>query len=88
MAPFFTKPSDLQKMDGFVKVEVLITKNLKEYDELNVNMYWNSIEDFKRWRNSDAFKEAHTGPENSSEVSPILGSEIIISEIASTLEKA
>ncbi|MFO7317750.1 MAG: heme oxygenase [Bacilli bacterium] len=88
MAPFFTRPGALQEMEGFVKVEVLITKNLTEYDELNVNMYWETIEDFNRWRKSDAFREAHRGPENSSEVSPILGSEIIISEVASTLEKA
>lgn len=88
MAPMFTRPGDLQKMDGFVKVEVLITKNLTEYDELNVNMYWDTLEDFTRWRKSDVFKEAHRGPENSEEVSPILGSEIIISELASTLDKA
>lgn len=88
MAPMFTRPGALQEMEGFEKVEVLITKNLTEYDELNVNMYWNTIEDFTRWKNSDVFKEAHRGPENSSEESPILESEIIISEVASTLEKA
>lgn len=88
MAPMFTRPGDLQKMDGFIKVEVLITKNLTEYDEMNVNMYWESVEDFTRWRNSDVFKEAHNTPENSKEHSPILGSDIIISEVASTLERA
>jgi len=86
MAPMFTKPGALQKMNGFVKVEVLITKNLTEYDELNVNMYWNTMEDFTAWKNSDAFKEAHRGSGNSGQESPILGSEIIISEVASTLE--
>lgn len=85
MAPMFTRPGALQQMNGFVKVEVLITKNLSEYDELNVNMYWDSIEDFTNWKNSDAFREAHTGP-NGGQDSPILGSEIIISEVASTLE--
>ncbi|WP_042464209.1 heme oxygenase [Neobacillus dielmonensis] len=86
MAPMFTRPGVLQEMEGFVKVEVLITKNLSEYDELNVNMYWNTMEDFTQWKNSDAFKEVHTGPTNSGQDSPILGSEIIISEVASTLE--
>ncbi|MFC5559736.1 antibiotic biosynthesis monooxygenase [Ureibacillus thermophilus] len=66
----------------------LITKNLTDYDEMNVNMYWESIEDFTRWRSSDVFKEAHNPPENSKEHSPIFGSEIIISEIASILERA
>lgn len=55
---------------------------------MNVNMYWESIEDFTRWRSSDVFKEAHNPPENSKEHSPIFGSEIIISEIASILERA
>ncbi|MBU8915933.1 heme oxygenase [Bacillus sp. FJAT-29953] len=86
MAPMFTRPGALQTMNGFVKVEVLITKNLSDYDELNVNMYWNTMEDFTAWKNSDAFKEAHSGPTNSEQESPILGSEIIISEVASTLE--
>ena len=85
MAPMFTKSGPLQKTDGFIKVEVLITKNLTEYDELNVNMYWNTIEDFTLWKNSAAFKEAHTGPNNTEQESPILGSEIIISEVVSTL---
>ncbi|MFB5193898.1 heme oxygenase [Neobacillus sp. KR4-4] len=86
MAPMFTRPGALQTMPGFVKVEVLITKNLSEYDELNVNMYWNTMEDFTQWKNSDAFKDAHKSPSNAVEDSPILGSDIIISEVASTLE--
>ncbi|KGM45250.1 heme oxygenase [Neobacillus niacini] len=86
MAQMFTRPGALQTMEGFVKVEVLLTKNLSEYDELNVNMYWNTIEDFSKWKNSDAFKEAHKGPTNTEQDSPILGSEIIISEVASILE--
>lgn len=88
MAPMFTKPGALQQMNGFVKVEVWITKNLTEHDELNVNMYWNTMEDFTHWRNSDAFKESHSRSGTSGEESPMLGSEIIISEVASTLEAA
>lgn len=90
MAPGFTKPSGLEKMDGFVKVEVLITKDLTDYDELKVNMYWENLESFEAWRNSDSFKNAHKRPEPGSEEakaeSPILGNEIIISEVASVLE--
>lgn len=86
MAPMFTRPGALQEMKGFVKVEVLITKNLSEYDELNVNMYWETMEDFAEWKNSPAFKEAHKGPANGGQDSPILESKIIIFEVASTLE--
>jgi len=85
MAPMFTRPGALQEMEGFVKVEVLLTKNLTDYDELHVNMYWNTMEDFTQWKNSDAFKEAHQGPGNNEQDSPILESEIIISEVVSTL---
>lgn len=87
MAPGFTRPGKLQEMKGFVKVEVLVTKNLTEHDELNVNMYWDTLEDFTQWRNSDAFKEAHKDSNNNGQESPILGSQIIIAEVASTLAR-
>ena len=92
MAPGFTAPGPLDTSKGFVKVEVLLTQNLDDYDELNVNMYWESLDDFTAWRNSDAFKASHKRPEPSSEdaakESPIIGSEIITYEIASVKEKA
>ena len=92
MAPGFTAPGPLDTMDGFVKVEVLLTQNLTDYDELNVNMYWEDMEGFTTWRNSDAFKEAHKRPEPSSEEakkeSPIIGSELITYEVAAVKEAA
>lgn len=92
MAPSFTAPGPLDTSEGFVKVEVLLTQNLTEYDELNVNMYWETIDAFTAWRNSDAFKAAHKRPEPGSEAagteSPILGSEIITYEVASLKEIA
>jgi len=90
MAPVFTKPGPLDTMAGFIKVEVLLTQNLTDYDELNVNMYWDNMDSFAAWRNSDAFKESHKRPEPGSEEakkeSPMLGSEIITYEVASTKE--
>lgn len=85
MAPMFTRPGALQTMQGFVKVEVLITKYSLEFDEVSVNMYWNTLEDFTKWGNSDHFKEVHKKPTKGVEDSPILGSDIIISEVASVL---
>lgn len=89
MAPNFTKPSPLQEMEGFVKVEVTITQGTTEYDEMNVNMYWENEESFQAWKNSDLFKAAHKRPEPGSEEaskeSPLLGSELIISKVASTV---
>lgn len=91
MAPSFTAPGPLDTFEGFVKVEVLLTQNITEYDELHVNMYWETVDSFTAWRNSDAFKAAHKRPEPGSEAenkeSPILGSEIITYEVASVKEK-
>ncbi|MCD7035382.1 heme oxygenase [Metabacillus sp. GX 13764] len=86
MAPSFTKPGALQEMKGFKKVEVHLTQNLTEHDEMSVNMYWETLEDFQAWKNSDAFKQAHSRPSSGEGESPILGSEIVIAEVASTLE--
>jgi len=91
MAPGFTQPSGLEKTPGFEKVEVLITQNLTDYDELNVNMYWDNLESFTTWRNSDDFKASHKRPEPGSEEaqqeSPILGSEIVVAELATSKAK-
>jgi heme oxygenase (staphylobilin-producing) len=95
MAPNFTRPGALQEMKGFIRVEVTLTQNLPEdaeYDEMNVNMYWEDMDSFQVWRNSDAFKEAHKRPEPGSteaqKESPLLGSQIVIAKVASVLEAA
>ncbi|KAA8998395.1 heme oxygenase [Paenibacillus spiritus] len=92
MAPRFAAPGPLDTFEGFVKVEVWLTQNLTEYDELNVNMYWDSMESFGEWRNSDAFKAAHKRPEPGAEAdrqeSPVLGSELITYSVAAVKEKA
>lgn len=92
MAPNFARPGALQEMEGFVKVEVTITQNLEEYDELNVNMYWENLENFEAWKTSDTFKEAHKRPETNEgsdepkKESPMLGSELVITKIAALIE--
>ncbi|CAM3494553.1 heme oxygenase [Marinicrinis lubricantis] len=89
MAPRFTKPGPLQQMKGFVKVEVTLRQNVTEHDELHVNMYWETLEDFEAWKQSDAFREAHRGAKSQNEntESPMLGSEIVISKIVSSIER-
>jgi heme oxygenase (staphylobilin-producing) len=92
MAPRFTAPGPLDSSKGIIKVEVLLTQNLPDYDELNVNTYWESQEDFNAWKDSDAFKTSHKRPEptpgEAPKESPILGSEIITYDVASTREIA
>ncbi|MEQ6051323.1 heme oxygenase [Lysinibacillus capsici] len=90
MAPNFTKPGPLQQFEGFHKVEVLISTDDPTYDEMSVNMYWESKEYFQAWRNSDAFAAAHQRPDSGSEGekadSPIIGSKIVVAELASSIE--
>ena len=87
MAPAFTAPGPLDAFEGFVKTEVWLTQNLTEYDELNVHMYWRCYDNFKAWRQSDAFRAAHKAPEaGGNQEDPILGSDIIVYEVASVRE--
>jgi len=90
MAPNFTKLGPLQQFEGFHKVEVLISTDDPTYDEMSVNMYWESKEHFQAWRNSDAFAAAHQRPNSGSEGekadSPIIGSKIVVAELASSIE--
>lgn len=88
LAPAFTKDTQTNQFEGFIKTEVLVSSGNKEFDEMNVNMYWDSLKNFKTWRESDAFKNAHKRSSGGSEAkeSPLLESEIIISEILSATE--
>ena len=97
MAPRFTSNEGLKDFKGFVKTEVAVARDFEEYDEMSVNMFWESLEDFKVWRESDAFKAAHKRPEpkegeaapkhgGPEAGSPMLGSQIVISEIVSSTE--
>lgn len=89
LAPRFTRPSGLDTMDGFIRVEVLLTQNIEEHDEMNVNMYWEDMKSFQAWRESDDFKASHSRPASSEAgESPMLGSEILTYEIASVKERA
>ncbi|ANU15621.1 heme-degrading monooxygenase IsdG [Planococcus maritimus] len=90
MAPNFTRPGALQEMEGFHKVEVTVTQDLEEYDELNVNMYWETLENYEAWKSSDVFKQAHKRPEpaegEEKKESPMLGSQLVITKVASVIE--
>ena len=90
MAPAFTANSDLKDFEGFIKTEVAIARDFEEYDEMSVNMFWETLEGFKAWRESDAFKAAHKRPEakegEAPKESPLLGSKIVIAEVVSSTE--
>ena len=85
MAPAFTSGKDLLEFEGFQKVEAGVSSINEEHDELNVVMYWDTLENFEAWRASDAFKKAHSRDGQGHGESPVISSKIVISEIVSTL---
>ncbi|KAA1037637.1 heme oxygenase [Macrococcus equipercicus] len=88
MAPMFTKGGAIEELKGFIKIETWSVQN-NEHDELHVNTYWETLEDFEAWKTSDAFKQAHSRPSGGGEKgeSPMLGSELVISKLETKLEK-
>jgi heme oxygenase (staphylobilin-producing) len=86
LAPAFTKDTQVNQFKGFIKTEVLVSSDNEAFDEMNVNMYWDSLEDFKAWRESDSFKNAHKRSSGNMEEkeSPLLESKIVISKLAAS----
>ena len=89
MAPMFTQPGPLQQFDGFQRVEVQVSSQFEEYDEMSVVMYWDDEKSFEAWRSSDAFKQAHKRPANGEPDpnSPVISSQIIIAKVAAEIAK-
>ncbi len=56
----FNKVGKVEAMEGFLGLEVLLTENTKEYDEVSVVTRWECKESFKAWTRSDAFRESHS----------------------------
>ncbi len=56
----FNKVGKIEYMEGFLGLEVLLTENTKEYDEVTISTRWESKDAFKAWTKSDAFREAHS----------------------------
>ncbi|POZ57321.1 Heme oxygenase (staphylobilin-producing) 1 [Lysinibacillus sphaericus] len=91
MAPLFTTDKTLLNWEGFHKVEVNICSEPENHDEMNVMMFWDTIEQFEAWRESDDFIKLHRreriANKENSESSPIISNRIVISEIAASLVK-
>ncbi|HDR7792258.1 TPA: heme oxygenase [Bacillus luti] len=56
----FNKVGKVETMSGFLGLEVLLTQNTADYDEVTISTRWDSKEDFQGWTKSSAFKEAHS----------------------------
>lgn len=85
MAPRFTSSKALCEFAGFIKVEVIVVAQ-ENQDEMSVNMYWRSMEDFQVWRDSDAFKAAHQrSPKGENDSGAVIGSQLLFGQVAATL---
>ena len=86
MAPRFTKGGKIEELKGFHKIEVWQVNVDEDSEDMYVNTWWETEEDFKAWTQSDAFKEAHKNRgQSSSESSPVIISEIVKANVVSTL---
>jgi Uncharacterized enzyme involved in biosynthesis of extracellular polysaccharides len=56
----FDRIGKVETMKGFLGLEVMLTENTKEYDEVTVSTRWESKEDFQAWTRSEAFRESHS----------------------------
>ncbi|MCU5745108.1 heme oxygenase [Staphylococcus sp. SQ8-PEA] len=86
MAPMFTKNNGIKEMKGFIRIEVWKVQTDNDYEDLYVNTWWKSEDDFKGWVNSDAFKNAHRKSKPDSEESPVLSNEIVKADVLEQLK--
>lgn len=56
----FNKVGKVEGMEGFLGLEVMLTENTKEYDEVTVSTRWENKEAFHNWTRSEAFRESHS----------------------------
>ncbi|WP_243292279.1 antibiotic biosynthesis monooxygenase [Bacillus sp. FJAT-47783] len=83
VAERFKQPKAIHKTPGFVRMQVLITKDLEEYDEIKVCTTWENEEAFQAWTTSDSFKKAHQKRQNENEgESVMLGAKLSKYEVA------
>lgn len=55
----FENSKGIDLSPGFLRMEVLFTEGLEEYDELKVSTTWENKASFEGWVNSDSFRQAH-----------------------------
>jgi len=55
----FDKEGLIEKMPGFLGLEVMVTEKLADFDEVTVSTKWEDEAAFQHWFKSDAFKQVH-----------------------------
>jgi len=75
----FEKRGEVLGFAGFLGIEVMVTEQNKDYEDVTILTRWDSKENFTNWVKSDVFKKVHT-KEN---ISPdfILGNKVVKYEV-------
>lgn len=89
MAPAFVQQNGLGQFKGFRGIEINVSTQFEEYDEMNVMMYWDTREDFDVWHNSDHFKNSHKREQQkdgeAKKASPIIDNTVIYADVVAEL---
>ena len=85
MAPNFTKGGPIESLKGFEGIEVWQIDKDDYSEDMYVNSWWETEEDFKIVVNSDVFKQAHKILENRRLA--VIKSEIVKSNVLSSLNR-
>lgn len=56
----FDRIGQVEFMEGFLGLEVHLTENTPDYEEVSVVTRWDNKEAFQAWTRSDAFKQSHS----------------------------
>ncbi|WP_339210439.1 antibiotic biosynthesis monooxygenase [Aeribacillus sp. FSL K6-8210] len=69
----------IEKFPGFIRLDLLVTDGLKDYDEVRVYTTWENKDSFEGWFHSDVFQKAH---ENRKQHDYVIGNQVSFHELA------
>ncbi|PEA56471.1 antibiotic biosynthesis monooxygenase [Bacillus pseudomycoides] len=75
----FRERKGIEQSPGFVRLEILRTEGLEEYEEYRICTTWKNKEAFTLWTKGEAFRRAHSGKQVQKEY--ILGNQISMYEV-------
>lgn len=80
----FKSPKHVHKFPGFVRMELLQTQGLEQFEEYQVCTVWERKEDFDAWVQSEFFRNAHMQRKESGNNEMVIGNKITIHEVIVT----
>ncbi|WP_256760234.1 antibiotic biosynthesis monooxygenase [Cohnella sp. WQ 127256] len=80
----FKTPKSVHTFPGFVRMELLRTEGLEEYEEYQVCTTWENKEAFDAWVQSDSFKQAHVTRGENGNRDMVIGNKITLHEVIVT----